>query len=238
MEFVHFLNGLQVSQDGRTICLPNGKIIKLGKEGEILTADQGAEVEVQYPFTHFDFIGEEERRQVARHCAKSNLVYRNVYERRFYDVLAEAVATVKYDYYLAKYPASVDSKGRIYYREAAEGATGYVKEEWERMAKQFYPQYHSDIATLYEYVIWIAYNILQKRWTLDVWCTENEVAENDAFLHTRKLVRHKENFIRVGYNKHITRSPARVPLKITYGYFEDFAVPNHCAYTTIVVMRP
>ena len=239
MEFIYFPNGVKVSQDGKTICLPDGTAVKLGEDGDVLSAGKEKNiVDEKYPFTCFDFIGEKERSQVARHFAKGKKIYNNEHERRFYGVLAEAIVAVKYDYYLAKYPASVDSKGCIYYTEDANGAMGYSKEDWEAMAKQFCPKCNSDIATLYEYVIWIAYNILQKRWTLDTCCTENEVAGNDAFLHTRKLVRHKGELIRCGYNKHITRSPGRVPLKISYGGFEDFNLPIHYAYTAIVAMRP
>lgn len=242
MKNIYFVNGVKIQEnsDGSLIIfLSTGEKINIDSGGKII--EEGGNiltpVTIKYPFQYFDFIGEKERREVQNHFLKRSSSQKNEYASRFYNVLFNAISAVKYDYYIANRCASVNSTGGIYYAKDAKVAMGYSKKDWLEMANAFWPEYNSDIATLYEYFIWIAYQIIEKRWALDTLCTENRMTESDIFLCTRKLVRHKDELIRCGYNYDITRSPGRIPLKITYGAIKEFATPYPYQYTGIIVLR-
>lgn len=260
MATMKFPNGLQVLDDGNTIVLPNGtkfmvsggELVKCRKE-EVLDKPE-------VHFDNFDYIG-----LVARFHVKSyfeRLGYfcdpyyyatkfgNNDYMSRFFAYLKKALEVVDYDFYISRETIQVVD-GRIYFSENGIPSMESV-EEWEKLAYNFMPSGNSDIATIYEAVIWLAYSIYQKRWKLediffndanderykdrqwllDYCRAELGVTENDNLLCSRKLVRFRNNFGSMGFDREITRSPARVAGKFGCG------VDECSLLSAFIVIRP
>lgn len=253
MATMKFPNGLQVLDDGNTIVLPNGtkfmvlsgELVKCKKE-EVLDKPE-------VHFDNFDYIGQVTRNRVKTHFDRlyyfiSDPHYTQAKFRdnadiiRFFSYLKTALEVVDYDFYISRETIQVVD-GRIYLSENGIPSMKSV-EEWEKLAHNFMPSGNSDIATIYEGVIWLAYSIYQKRWKLeDIFSDSNlmdkwiygksSVVESDNLLSSMKLVRFRNGFARIGFDKDITKSPGRVAGKLKFG-----GVDEYIKLSAFVAIRP
>lgn len=253
MATMKFPNGLQVLDDGNTIVLPNGtkfmvlsgELVKCKKE-EVLDKPE-------VHFDNFDYIGQVTRNRVKTHFDRlyyfiSDPHYTQAKFRdnadiiRFFSYLKTALEVVDYDFYISRETIQVVD-GRIYLSENGIPSMKSV-EEWEKLAHNFMPSGNSDIATIYEGVIWLAYSIYQKRWKLeDIFSDSNlmdkwiygksSVVESDNLLSSMKLVRFRNGFARIGFDNAITKSPGRVAGKLKFG-----GVDEYIKLSAFVAIRP
>ena len=96
-------------------------------------------------------------------------------EKAFIDRVSKAIETVKYDYKIATIEPSVTPSGKLVYEVGKKVSIGIDFEEWEKKAKEFckYVDDISDIATLEEYDMFIAYRIAANFWSLSYVCNDS-----------------------------------------------------------------
>ena len=101
-------------------------------------------------------------------------------EKAFVARVAKAVDTVKYDYKIATIEPSITPSGRLIYEVGKKAAIGISFEEWEKKAKEFCEGAGdvSDIATLEEYDMFIAYRIAANFWSLSYVCNDSSESGN------------------------------------------------------------
>jgi len=124
---------------------------------------------------YFTKITAEDREKVRNWLVKQEAVTKN--ERDFLGILKEAIRAVKYDYRIANLEPSVED-GKIYYAEGNDAANEFSCNQWELMAKAYWPEEGARLSNLYELFIWYALRIVNGLWTLDYVANDSSAAGN------------------------------------------------------------
>lgn len=171
----HLNMQIELDNAGATIISGNGEVIRVNCDGKLLPQRVIDKV-------NFDFMGRTEQR-IAKEWYL-NRKQKGINEdkennrREFFDILDAAVSKVNKEYYIANVEASIDKNGRIYYKDGEKVAVGLTGEAWKIKATEFAPEYGSDLASNYQYVLWIAYRIAKGFWTVEYVCDDSSSQGN------------------------------------------------------------
>lgn len=112
---------------------------------------------------YFFKMGKKERKVVKGWIKKQKP--KNVEEEIFFEIVRNIVDKLHYGYYIATIEASFDERG-LYYSDVDKACTFLSDEEWAIKAKEFAPEYKSDLASMYELYYWLAYKMAKGEMTL------------------------------------------------------------------------
>ena len=120
---------------------------------------------------YFFKMGEKERTLVENwfltHKAKT------LYQEEFYGIIAIALEIIDYDYRIATIEPSISKDGEIYFHSKRKVAVSHTCAEWNRMVKNYAPEYNSKIATICELYLWYAYRIAMRYWSIEYVCDDS-----------------------------------------------------------------
>lgn len=218
-------------------------------------AKVSVEVETFSGPENFFFMGETERKEVAEWFEKVKVVTRS--KKRFLQIVERAIASVNYDYWISVIEPSCDENGKIIFKEGEEVARSFRFFDWLEKAKEFSPEWNSELANLHELFLWYAWRIAKGYWSLSYVCNDSSSKGNyfnspessftfdasgvrkvggfaDGVGNTCKLVVHGADFVLCGGSY------------IDFGY--DYPVadiyvdnPVNCVYSHIsgvIVLKP
>ena len=103
---------------------------------------------------------------------------RNIDKILFLRIVGEAFPVINYKYRIAEIEPSMDSKGKLYYKEGQKVITGLSYFEWKEKAEALAPECGSQLANLYELFLWYFYRVAKGYWTLNDVCQKLSVESN------------------------------------------------------------
>lgn len=89
-----------------------------------------------------------------------------------------ALEHIDYDYRISAIEPSLDSEGKLFFNEGEKVAIGISDADWITKSKKFAPEWHSELANVYELFLWYAYRIAKGYWDLKYICDDSSSAGN------------------------------------------------------------
>lgn len=183
---------------------------ELGNEEKIVET-RGFEGQKQY----FSHIGKREKYKTVQWYVPIRASTEK--QRKFLHYLEQAFEKINYDFWIATIEPSKDEKGKLFFENGGEVAVGMNAPECEIKAKQFAPEYESDLATVYELFLWYGYRLAMGYWNISYVCDDlmelySNLAEKkldmsgdkniggakDGIRNTAKIVKIGEDYAVVG----------------------------------------
>ena len=124
---------------------------------------------------HFVQITKQDREKIAKWLQNQEGKTRT--EKRFLELLKEALQKVTYDCWIATMEPSVIN-GKILYAEGEKVGVGFSCRKWKEMAEEYEPKRGSRLAKLHELFIWYALRIVNEQWSLDFVANNSSDAGN------------------------------------------------------------
>lgn len=125
---------------------------------------------------YFDCMGKKERAEVSNWLVTQRAAGKA--QTIFLEWVKEALAFVCYDYRIANLEPSLDSDGKLYYEKGKPVCEGLSVEDWQEKAKMFSVQYKSNLANVYELLLWYAYRIAKGKWSIYYVCNDSSSRGN------------------------------------------------------------
>ena len=125
---------------------------------------------------HFFFMGKTEITTASTCCA---LIPKTKSERKFIKDVKKSLKVVKPNYWVSILePVHCNLKEKFYFEEGKDPLTILSPIDWEEYAKDFAPSWESDIATWYDWILFIAYRIAINELTIDFVCNNSTDYKN------------------------------------------------------------
>lgn len=169
-------NGVRIefTENGVKVISTDGELIRFDCTGRLLRKEVFCKAESFMEY--FDFMGSEEQR-IAKEWAETAEGETNEQDK-FIELTKEAGSKIKEDYYIANIEPSIDKTGKIYYKKGEVVALGLSCNQWKERAHDFAPECESELATVYQLVLWYAYRIAKGCWTIEYVCDDSSIAGN------------------------------------------------------------
>lgn len=166
-QFINYPEGgkVEITENGVKITSETGEILEIGSDGRLKNRPVKNE---PYWFKYFFLMGEAEREAVKKWYKKTE--GETELQKKFLEIVGEAIKNVNYDYRIATMEPSEGKNGEIFYEKGKDVYRGLNCYEWEEKAKEYAPKYGSELANLYELFLWYAYRIAKGYWHLTFIC--------------------------------------------------------------------
>lgn len=153
----------------------DGNCVIFNGEGKCLGEDRGSTPEWM---RHFFLMGKAERAKVEEWYENVNPTTKA--QRFFLERVKDALDAIDYDYKIATLEPSFDEDGDLCYVAGNKVAEGMDLLSWKKKAKGFYldSNWHSELATLMEGELFVAYRIAMGYWSIGYVCDNSSSAGN------------------------------------------------------------
>ena len=125
---------------------------------------------------HFYFMGKTEREITKAWFLEA--VPETSEQKKFLEIVKEAIENIDYDYWISTIEPSEEERGKPTFKIGGNVVRRFYLREWNNKAKEFAPQWNSDMANLFELFFWYAYRCAMGYWTLSYVCDDSSNAGN------------------------------------------------------------
>lgn len=119
---------------------------------------------------YFFKMGKEAREEVGKWIKDKK--GKSINQDTFLRVVKEALNSIKYDYEIATIEPSETENGDIYYQKGTKVLKKLSCCEWDKLSKEYAPEYGSRLATLHELFLWYAYRVAKGHFSMKEVCDE------------------------------------------------------------------
>lgn len=169
-----YMKKFELTANGIAVISESGNKVEFDKNFEIISENSNKNL---FWFKYF-FLMKEEEREIVKEWYK-NQEGKTENQKEFLENVKIAISKIDYDYLISTIePSKINSSDKIFYEEGGHVYMGLRRYEWEKKAKEFAPEYNSDLANLYEVVLWYAYRIVRGYWSLEYVCDDSSSLGN------------------------------------------------------------
>ncbi|MBQ7667909.1 MAG: hypothetical protein IJS47_01090 [Clostridia bacterium] len=124
-------------------------------------------------------MGKKERKKVREWLEKNEEAYSDN-QQDFLRTVRWALKAIKYEYFIATIEPVFDDDYNLVYKPGEEIVRKIKVARWPAVAKTYFDdgEWHSELATLYELMLWYAYRVAEGYWAIEYVCDDSSALGN------------------------------------------------------------
>lgn len=165
---------------------------------------------------YFFYMAEDERELVKKWCTL--LIPKSKKQKEFKKLIKKALKTINYNYWISTIEPSLNEEDKIFFKVGAPVFTSHLFCDLISYAKEFAPEWNSNLASWDELILFYAYRIAKGYWTIEFVCDNSSYPKSlkslcdiepsgtikvggffDGIGNTYKVTTHKSKIVIVGF---------------------------------------